>query len=83
MPPLTSLIKQSAQDLVACVHCGGTRVTVLALTLADGSPVDFASCHRCEGKHWSRRGRPLELAAVLDMSRKQHRREPGAGRPAR
>jgi hypothetical protein len=68
---LTSLVNFPAHKLVTCVHCGGKRVTVLAMTLTDGSLVDFASCHRCEGKCWSEDGRVLELASVLDRSRKQ------------
>jgi hypothetical protein len=44
------------------------------MTLTDGTPVDFTSCHRCEHKTWrdATGTDPVELAVdnVLDKTRK-------------
>ena len=71
MPSLTSLVKTPAHQLATCTYCGSHRVTNVSMTLADGSLVDFASCHRCEGKRWSHGGGALPLATVLNRARKQ------------
>ncbi|MDP9239076.1 MAG: hypothetical protein M3O55_00305 [Actinomycetota bacterium] len=71
MPTPSSLIKVPAHELATCPSCGGNRVTTLAMTLTDGTPVQFASCHHCEGKQWTHEDQVLPLTSVLDRSRKQ------------
>jgi len=50
--PLGSLTQHGARTEVLCAACGSERVTQLAMTLTDGTPVEFVSCHRCEHKTW-------------------------------
>ncbi|MEP6695447.1 MAG: hypothetical protein ABJA34_01065 [Pseudonocardiales bacterium] len=71
MLQVTSLVKIPSYRTATCRRCGGNRITVLSITLADGTPVQFASCHHCEAKQWSRGGKALPLSSVLDRSRKQ------------
>lgn len=71
MPVPTSLVKVPAHELATCLSCGGNRVTTLAMTLADGTPVQFASCHHCEAKRWTSDDQVLPLTSVLNSSRKQ------------
>ena len=44
------------------------------MTLTDGTPVQFASCHHCEAKSWRAADttRPLDLSfdTVLERTRK-------------
>ena len=44
------------------------------MTLTDGTPVEFVSCHRCEHKIWvdasGVQHRELPVASVLDKTRK-------------
>jgi hypothetical protein len=40
------------------------------MTLTDGTPVQFASCHDCEHRSWTQHGRTLPFPAVLDKARK-------------
>jgi hypothetical protein len=65
------LVKLRTSLMASCSFCGSRRVTVLSMTLTDGSPVKFASCHRCEGKRWSEDDGSLPLASVLDRARKR------------
>ena len=37
----------------------------------DGTPVDFASCHDCEHRHWTHEGSVLEFADVITRATKQ------------
>ena len=53
-----------------CPECGSARVTALAMTLTDGTPVQFASCHNCEHRHWEHEGRVLEFADVITRTTK-------------
>lgn len=53
-----------------CAACGSLRVTMLVMTLTDGSPVDFVSCHACEHKTWSQQGKVLPFDSVLAKTRK-------------
>ncbi len=71
MAPLTSLVKLPTHQLASCTYCHSNRVTTLSMTLADGSLVDFSSCHRCEGKRWSHAQDALPLASVLARAAKQ------------
>ncbi|WP_396044690.1 hypothetical protein [Cellulomonas sp. P22] len=42
--------------VATCSGCGGSALTQLRMTLADGSPVVFVSCHACEVKAWFHAG---------------------------
>jgi hypothetical protein len=57
-------------DPGSCPACGGDRLTEIAMTLTDGSPVRFRSCRKCEAKSWDQGGDDLSLIAVMDKSRK-------------
>jgi hypothetical protein len=45
-------------------------VTRLSLSLTDGTPVEFTSCHRCEHRTWEHAGAVMPVATVLDRTRK-------------
>jgi len=72
--PLGSLTQHGARGDVQCAACGSERVTQLAMTLTDGTPVDFVSCHHCEHKTWRTASgedrRELAVDSVLDKTRK-------------
>lgn len=72
--PLGSLTQAGARTDVTCSECASTRVTHLAMTLTDGTPVEFVSCHRCEHKTWvdasGVQHHELPVASVLDKTRK-------------
>jgi hypothetical protein len=53
-----------------CAACGGDRLTEIAMTLTDGSPVRFRSCRKCEAKSWEQGGDDLSLTSVMDKARK-------------
>jgi hypothetical protein len=56
---------------VACSGCGSDRVTRISMTLTDGTPVDFTSCHVCEHRTWQESaGDTLALDGVLQRTRK-------------
>ena len=70
-PPLGSLTQPGARDGVVCSACGSDCVTRLAMTLTDGTPVSFTSCHRCEHRTWTELGGgALARESVLDKARK-------------
>ena len=54
-----------------CPSCASSRLTVLAMTLTDGTPVRFASCHDCEHRSWSHEGEELQFADVIARATKQ------------
>ena len=57
---------------VNCAACGSGRITRISMTLTDGTPVDFTSCHDCEHKLWSDDGGgDLALTGVLARTRRQ------------
>jgi hypothetical protein len=68
--PLGSLTQPGARAGASCHACGSDRVTRIAMSLTDGSPVQFTSCHRCEHRTWEEQGRALPVSRVLDKSRK-------------
>jgi len=72
--PLGSLTQAGARPDITCAECGSERITHLAMTLTDGTPVEFVSCHRCEHKTWvdasGVQHRELPVASVLDKTRK-------------
>ena len=71
--PLGSLTQPGARTGTGCRACGSERVTRIAMSLTDGSPVQFTSCHRCEHRTWEEQGREgsvLPVNRVLDKTRK-------------
>lgn len=75
--PLGSLTQAGARTDATCAGCGSERVTHLAMTLTDGTPVEFVSCHRCEHKTWvdasGVQHQELPVTTVLDKTRKTTR----------
>ena len=69
--PPSSLTQAGASPSGTCPDCGSDRMTSLAMTLTDGTPVRFASCHRCEHRHWSHEGGMLSFTDVLTRATKQ------------
>ena len=65
-----SLVNTQARRLMKCIGCGNEHVTVITMTLTDGSRVDFASCHRCENRCWLQEGELLSFDAVIEKTRK-------------
>ncbi|WP_432486814.1 hypothetical protein [Kineococcus sp. SYSU DK018] len=70
-PPLGSLTQSVHRDGSACGSCGSERVTQLSMSLTDGTPVRFVSCHVCEERSWLSSAGPLSVDSVLDRTRKQ------------
>jgi hypothetical protein len=66
----TSLIRPGARAGEPCVICGSGRVTTLGMTLTDGTPVSFVSCHNCEHRVWTHQGAALDLPDVLARATK-------------
>ena len=60
----------SANPTGGCPSCGSARLTVLKMTLTDGTPVQFASCHDCEHRHWSHEGEDLHFEDVIARATK-------------
>jgi DNA-directed RNA polymerase subunit M/transcription elongation factor TFIIS len=54
-----------------CPACGSRRLTLLGMTLTDGTPVSFTSCRHCEHRAWAHEGGVLPLSDVLSKARKQ------------
>jgi len=72
--PLGSLTQAGSSSGGRCRACGSERVTTLAMSLTDGSPVELVSCRVCEHRSWlSEDGAVLDLATVLDRTRKPRR----------
>jgi hypothetical protein len=67
---LGSLTQPGARQGACCQVCGSARVTSLTLTLTDGTPVEFTSCHNCEHRSWFSPMGELDRATVLDKTRK-------------
>ena len=57
-------------ETLVCGTCGADSVIQIELTMADGTEVDFFSCHKCESRWWNRDGEDLALDAVLDLARR-------------
>jgi hypothetical protein len=68
--PLGSLTQRTDRHLATCRGCGSGHVTRLSMSLTDGTPVDFTSCHRCEHRTWEHAGGELPVGNVLDRARK-------------
>lgn len=65
-----SLVTTPTRTLAVCGTCAGNRVTSIAMTLTDGSPVEFTSCHSCEATSWTQDGRELDITTVLGKAQK-------------
>jgi len=68
--PLGSLTQRSDRHSATCRGCGSGHVTRLSMSLTDGTPVEFTSCHRCEHRSWEHAGGELTVHSVLDRARK-------------
>jgi len=69
--PLGSLTQPTSRSARRCEVCGSDRVTELAMTLTDGTPVDFVSCRACEHRTWvAAEVGALPIAQVLERARK-------------
>jgi hypothetical protein len=68
--PLGSLTQRENRAAIECQACGSTRVTRLSMSLTDGTPVEFTSCHRCEHRTWEHGGDALSVDSVLDRTRR-------------
>ena len=69
-PQPSSLTKPGARPDGSCPSCGSGRLTELVMTLTDGTPVTFRSCHNCEHRTWGAEGSTLELSDVLTRATK-------------
>ncbi|GAB3464015.1 hypothetical protein AB1207_12010 [Kineococcus endophyticus] len=70
-PPLGSLTQAAHRETAVCAHCGSERVTQLSMSLTDGTPVQFVSCHVCEERSWMSAAGPITVDGVLERSRKR------------
>ncbi|MDQ1683852.1 MAG: hypothetical protein QOC82_589 [Frankiaceae bacterium] len=66
----SSLTQAGASHSGCCPSCGSNRVTALAMTLTDGTPVRFSSCHECEHRTWTHEGDELQFADVIARATK-------------
>jgi len=69
-PTATPASLTQARPSGTCPSCASTRLTVLGMTLTDGTPVRFASCHDCEHRSWSHEGEELAFADVIARATK-------------
>jgi transcription elongation factor Elf1 len=67
----SSLTRRGARNGSECPSCGSQRLTSLAMTLTDGTPVNFSSCHNCEHRVWADDAGKLEFADVLTRATKR------------
>lgn len=65
-----SLVTTPTRSRTACPACTSRRVTAIAMTLTDGSAVEFASCHACEHRTWTQAGHALDITTVLSKATK-------------
>lgn len=68
--PLGSLTQRDHRITAECRDCGSPHVTRLSMSLTDGTPVDFTSCHRCEHRTWEHAGSELSVDGVLARAQK-------------
>lgn len=66
----SSLTQTGSRTTGTCPSCGSTRLTSLAMTLTDGTPVRFSSCHECEHRTWTHDGGELQFTDVLARATK-------------
>jgi hypothetical protein len=67
----SSLTRRGALSGAECPSCGSQRLTTLAMTLTDGTPVNFSSCHNCEHRVWADQAGRLDFADVLTRATKR------------
>ncbi|HTR68701.1 MAG TPA: hypothetical protein VMH41_00550 [Mycobacteriales bacterium] len=67
----SSLTRPGARSGAECPSCGSERLTLLVMTLTDGSPVSFSSCHNCEHRVWTGEAGRLEFSDVLSRATKR------------
>ena len=67
---LGSLTQPGSRSGTVCRVCASPRVTSLTLTLTDGTPVEFTSCHACEARSWLTEDGELDRQTVLERTRK-------------
>lgn len=57
--------KPPRKSSIACIACASNDVIEIEMTLADGTEIEFRSCHHCENRWWDRDGQKVELTTVL------------------
>jgi transcription elongation factor Elf1 len=67
----TSLTRPGARSGAECPMCGSQRLTSLTMTLTDGTPVNFSSCHNCEHRVWADEAGRLDFSDVLTRATKR------------
>ncbi len=63
--PLGSLTQRRPTAVAPCPRCASASVTVLSMTLTDGSPAQLRSCRTCGHRTWSSRDDALSFTDVL------------------
>ena len=66
----SSLTRPGARTGTTCPSCGSERLTTLSMTLTDGTPVNFSSCHNCEHRVWADDAGRLDFSDVLTRATK-------------
>lgn len=66
----SSLVKLTDAQRSKCPQCDSSRLTEIAMTLTDGSPVQFTSCRHCEYRAWTQAGEVLEVDSVITKATK-------------
>lgn len=66
----SSLTRKGARNGELCPSCQSPRLTSLSMTLTDGTPVNFSSCHNCEHRVWADDAGRLDFADVLTRATK-------------
>ena len=72
----SSLTQIPRTQQTTCPKCTSTRLTQIAMTLTDGTPVQFTSCHSCQYRAWTDNGVALPIDRVL--AKTQRNRVPGS-----
>ena len=67
----SSLTRPGARNGELCPSCGSPRLTSLSMTLTDGNPVNFSSCHNCEHRVWADSAGKLDFRDVLTRATKR------------
>jgi Zn ribbon nucleic-acid-binding protein len=67
----SSLTRRGARTGAECPSCGSQRLTTLAMTLTDGTQVNFSSCHNCEHRVWADHAGRMDITDVLTRATKR------------
>jgi hypothetical protein len=67
----SSLVKVPDSARPRCVACGSQRLIEIAMTLTDGTPVQFTSCRHCEHRRWTDGDDVLPVESVLSKATKR------------